>query len=91
MAVAQRTGRGVALEELGGIRDRVTVARHQRATHSSWPFHQLGEFIAYKARRVGVPVLLIDARYRTRRAHGVRMCPALTVPPGHFGYAGAVR
>ncbi|SFR25162.1 transposase, IS605 OrfB family, central region [Lentzea waywayandensis] len=66
VAVAQRTGRGVALEELGGIRDRVTVARHQRATHSSWPFHQLGDFITYKARRAGVPVLVVDARYTSQ-------------------------
>ncbi|MFC3898539.1 transposase [Lentzea rhizosphaerae] len=35
VAVAERTGRGIALEELQGIRDRVTVARHQRATRSS--------------------------------------------------------
>ncbi|WP_223165524.1 RNA-guided endonuclease InsQ/TnpB family protein [Lentzea indica] len=72
VAVAQRTGRGVALEELGGIRDRVTVARHQRATHSSWPFHQLGEFITYKARRARVPVLVIDARYTSQT------CPRCT-------------
>jgi IS605 OrfB family transposase len=66
VAVAQRTGRGVALEDLGGIRDRVTVARHQRATHSSWPFRQLGEFITYKARLVGVPVLVVDATYTSQ-------------------------
>lgn len=66
VAVAQRTGRGVALEELGGIRDRVTVSRHQRATHSSWPFRQLGQFITYKARRAGVPVLVVDARYASQ-------------------------
>ena len=72
VAVAQRTGRGVALEELGGIRERVTVARHQRAAHSSWPFHQLGEFITYKARRVGVPLLVVDARYTSQA------CPRCT-------------
>ncbi|GGN04772.1 hypothetical protein GCM10011609_50070 [Lentzea pudingi] len=40
VAVAERTGRGIAFEDSSGIRDRVTVPRHQRATHSSWPFHQ---------------------------------------------------
>jgi putative transposase len=69
VAVAERTGRGVALEDLGGIRDRVTVSRHQRATFASWPFHQLEQHIRYKARRAGVPVLLIDARYTSQ------MCP----------------
>ncbi|NED56883.1 IS200/IS605 family element transposase accessory protein TnpB, partial [Micromonospora aurantiaca] len=55
VAVAARTGRGIALEDLSGIRGRVTVPRDQRARLSSWPFHQLGAFIAYKARRHGVP------------------------------------
>ena len=69
VAVAERTGRGVALEELHGIRDRVRLHRHQRATLSSWPFHQLERHITYKARRAGVPVLLVDARYTSQ------MCP----------------
>lgn len=67
VAVAQRTERGIALENLGGIRERVTVRRDQRATQSSWPFHQLGTFIAYKARRVGVPVIEVDAAYTSQR------------------------
>ncbi|WP_351236568.1 transposase [Streptomyces sp. NPDC002133] len=69
VAVAQRTGRGVALEELGGIRDRVRPFRDQRAALSSWPFHQLEEHIRYKARRAGVPVISVDARYTSQ------MCP----------------
>ncbi|MFI0446719.1 RNA-guided endonuclease InsQ/TnpB family protein [Actinomadura sp. 6N118] len=67
VADAQRTGRGIALEQLDGIRERVRLRRHQRATHSSWPFHQLGEFIAYKARRTGVPVLEVDPAYTSQR------------------------
>lgn len=66
VADAQRTGRGVALEDLQGIRDRVRLKRHQRATLSSWPFYQLGEYIAYKARRVGVPVIEVDAAYTSQ-------------------------
>lgn len=38
---AQRTGRGLALEDLRGIRDRVTARRRQRARMASWGFHQL--------------------------------------------------
>jgi IS605 OrfB family transposase len=66
VADAQRTGRGIALEALQGIRDRVRLTRHQRATLSTWPFHQLGEFIAYKAQRAGVPVLEVDAAYTSQ-------------------------
>ncbi|WP_223165465.1 RNA-guided endonuclease InsQ/TnpB family protein [Lentzea indica] len=69
VAVAQRTGRGIALEDLSGIRDRVRPRRDQRATHSSWPFHQLGTFVEYKAKRAGVPVITVDAR------HTSQMCP----------------
>ncbi|SER01057.1 RNA-guided endonuclease InsQ/TnpB family protein [Lentzea albida] len=69
VAVAERTGRGVAIEELGGIRERVRLNRRQRATLSSWPFHRLGAFMAYKARRAGVPFQAVDAR------HTSQMCP----------------
>ncbi|MBD2896358.1 IS200/IS605 family transposase ISHvo24 [Actinomadura sp. RB99] len=67
VAVAQRTERGIALEQLQGIRERVTVRRDQRARQSSWPFHQLGAFIAYKARRAGVPVIEVDPAYTSQR------------------------
>jgi putative transposase len=69
VAVAARTGRGVALEQLQGIRERVTVPRDQRARLSSWPFHQLGQFIAYKARLAGVPFIEVDPAYTSQ------MCP----------------
>ncbi|NVI89440.1 IS200/IS605 family element transposase accessory protein TnpB [Actinomadura sp. BRA 177] len=67
VAVAARTGRGIALEELSGIRARVTVPRDQRARLSCWPFHQLGQFIAYKARRQGVPFIEVDPAYTSQR------------------------
>ncbi|MEV5754911.1 transposase [Actinoallomurus sp. NPDC052308] len=67
VADARRTGRGIALEELSGIRDRVRLRRHQRATHSSWPFHQLGTFLQYKALRAGVPFLEVDPAYTSQR------------------------
>lgn len=67
VAVAQRTERGIALEQLQGIRERVTVRRDQRARQSSWPFHQLGVFIAYKARRAGVPFIEVDPAYTSQR------------------------
>ncbi len=66
VAAAQDTGRGIALEDLGGIRDRVTVRRGQRATVHSWSFFQLRSFIEYKARLAGVPVLAVDPRNTSR-------------------------
>ncbi|MEW1774828.1 transposase [Streptomyces sp. NPDC086777] len=66
VAEAERTGRGIALEELTGIRERVRLAKSQRATHSSWAFAQLQAFIAYKARAAGVPVVYVDPAYTSR-------------------------
>ncbi|MGP3973451.1 RNA-guided endonuclease InsQ/TnpB family protein [Streptomyces sp. 8N114] len=66
VAEAERTGRGIALENLRGIRERVRLRKPQRATHSSWSFAQLGAFIAYKARRAGVPVVYVDPAYTSR-------------------------
>ncbi|MDW6063053.1 transposase [Streptomyces sp. FXJ1.4098] len=67
VSVAQRTGRGIAVEALGGIRERVRLRRDQRGTLSCWPFHQLGQHLAYKARRAGVPFLEVDAAYTSQR------------------------
>ncbi|MFF3891720.1 RNA-guided endonuclease InsQ/TnpB family protein [Streptomyces sp. NPDC001812] len=66
VAEAERTSRGIALEDLTGIRGRVRLRKPQRATHSSWAFAQLGAFIAYKARRAGVPVVHVDPAYTSR-------------------------
>lgn len=67
---AQGTGRGIALEDLQGIRERVTVRRKQRARHANWAFHQLRQFVAYKAQLAGVPVVAVDPRNTSRE------CPA---------------
>ncbi|MFD6322800.1 RNA-guided endonuclease InsQ/TnpB family protein [Streptomyces sp. NPDC058442] len=66
VAEAERTSRGIALEDLTGIRQRVRLRRPQRATLHSWAFAQLGQFIAYKARRAGVPVVHVDPAYTSR-------------------------
>lgn len=69
VSAAERTGRGIALEDLDGIRDRVRLTRPQRGRISNWPFHQLAQHLAYKAKRAGVPVVVVDAR------HTSQMCP----------------
>ncbi|WPB90273.1 RNA-guided endonuclease InsQ/TnpB family protein [Streptomyces malaysiensis] len=67
VSVAQRTARGIAVEDLGGIRERVRLRRDQRGALSSWPFHQLGQHLAYKCRKAGVPFLEVDAAYTSQR------------------------
>jgi IS605 OrfB family transposase len=75
VADAKRTGRGIAVENLVGIRDRVRLHRHQRAALSSWPFGQLGQHLTYKAQLAGVPLLEVDAAYTSQT------CPRC----GHVG------
>ncbi|MFF4572071.1 RNA-guided endonuclease InsQ/TnpB family protein [Streptomyces sp. NPDC001410] len=67
VAEAQRTGRGIALEKLTGIRERARLRKPQRATYHSWSFAQLGRFIAYKAKRAGIPVIHVDPAYTSQR------------------------
>jgi IS605 OrfB family transposase len=70
VAKAKDTNRAIALEDLRGIRTRVTVRRSQRATLHSWAFFQLRSFVTYKAKGAGVPVFLVDPRNTSRT------CPA---------------
>jgi IS605 OrfB family transposase len=60
VATAKAQGCGIALENLQGIRRRVTARKRQRATLHSWAFFQLRQFLTYKARLAGLPVVLVD-------------------------------
>jgi IS605 OrfB family transposase len=66
VAEAERTSHGIALEDLSGIRKRVRLRKPQRVTLHSWAFHQLGAFIAYKARLAGVPLVHVDPAYTSQ-------------------------
>ncbi len=66
VATAKAQGCGIALEHLQGIRNRVTVRKRQRATLHSWAFFQLRQFLTYKARLAGLPVVLVDPRNTSR-------------------------
>lgn len=63
---AKDTDRGIALEELGGIRDRITARKPQRVQLHSWSFFQLRGFIEYKAKQMGVEVKAVDPRNTSR-------------------------
>lgn len=68
VGTAKRTGRGIALAELQGIRERVKVRNaDQRARHSNGGFFQLRQFVSYKAQRVGVRVVAIDSHDTSQR------------------------
>ena len=63
---AERTARGIALEDLTHIRKRVTARRSRRSRLHSWSFGQLRAFVAYKAKRRGVPVAAVSPKYTSQ-------------------------
>ena len=67
IVLAKDTSRGIALENLTGIRERTTVRHTQCDRHSKWAFAQLRTFIQYKAKIAGVPVVLVDPAYTSQQ------------------------
>ncbi|MGP3975259.1 RNA-guided endonuclease InsQ/TnpB family protein [Streptomyces sp. 8N114] len=72
---AERTSAGISLEELKGIRQRVRLRKPWgylpaggwgRVALHSWAFAQLGDFIVYKAKRAGVPLVFVDPAYTSQ-------------------------
>ncbi len=66
VAEAERTGRGIAVEALAGIRERVRLRKPQRTALHSWVFAQLGSFLAYKAKLSGVAFVEVDPAYTSQ-------------------------
>jgi IS605 OrfB family transposase len=66
VAKATDTKRGIAIEDLKGIRKRTRFRKKQRAQMSSWSFYQLRTFLEYKARLAGVEVKIVDPRNTSR-------------------------
>lgn len=58
--------KAIALEDLKGIRERVSVRKTQRYERLSWAFAQLRAFIAYKCEAAGIPLIIIDPRNTSR-------------------------
>jgi putative transposase len=58
--------KALALEDLSGIRERVTVRHEQRYERHSWAFFKLRQFLTYKAAWAGVPLHLVDPRNTSR-------------------------
>jgi putative transposase len=74
VAKAKATGSAIALEDLKGIRDRVSVKKPQRNRHAGWSFLQLRSFLTYKAVLAGVPILMVDPRNTSRTCSACGHC-----------------
>jgi len=67
--------KALALEDLTGIKERASAFnREMRWQMGNWAFFQLGQFIVYKAKRVGLPTVFVDPRNTSRRCSECGHC-----------------
>lgn len=66
VAEAERTGKGIATEDLTGIRNRARLRKPQRTSLNSWAFHQLGQYLAYKAEAKGIAHVSVNPAYTSQ-------------------------
>lgn len=66
VAKAKDTLRGIALEELKGIRQSTRFRKPQRNRMGSWGFDQLRQFITYKAQQARVMLAVVDPRHTSQ-------------------------
>jgi len=69
MSKAKESCKALALEDLTGINQRVTVRHDRRRQRMGWAFYQLRTFLTYKALAAGVVVTLVDPRNTSRTCH----------------------
>lgn len=68
VSLAKDTNRGIALENLTGIRKRVEkrFRKSQRPKVSGWSFYDLRSKVEYKAQLAGIPIYLVDPAYTSQ-------------------------
>jgi len=69
---AKKKNAGLVLEDLKGIRKNVNKKLKKRnksfkGSLNSWSYYQLAEFIKYKAKILGVPVVYVDPHYTSQQ------------------------
>jgi len=101
--LASRNQWGIKMEDLKGIRKtakqrlcpKTRKQKEDKAVLHSWPFHQFGLFVEYKAKLLGLPVAHVDPRYTSKGCAkcgllGIRRKKQFTCPHcGHVEHADA--
>ncbi len=66
--LAKSTDRAIVLEDLTNIRSRTKTNAKGTAKqiHLNWPYKKIRAYIEYKAKRVGVKVIIISPRYTSQ-------------------------
>ncbi len=68
---AKKQNKGIAIEDLKNIRS-TKVRKEQRCKHNSWAFYQLRQFIEYKGRLNGIPVIAIKPNYTSKTCNNCK-------------------
>ena len=63
---AKRVNKAISLEDLTGIRRNKKQRKSFKYALHSWSFYQLRQFIVYKAKLLGVPVVFIPPQYTSK-------------------------
>jgi len=64
---AVKQNAGIVLEDLTGIRGTKKQTKSFKYSLNSWSFFQLRQFIEYKAKLLGIPVIKIDPAYTSQQ------------------------
>lgn len=92
--IAEKTDSGIKLEKLGGIRNNRRHEKRFNGTLHSWSFYQLQNFLEYKAKMRGIPLVYVDPRNTSKECSrcgsvGARQGKKFVCPQGHVEHADA--
>jgi putative transposase len=92
--IAEYTNSGIKLEKLAGIRKSRKHGRRFNGTLHSWSFHQLQNFLEYKAKLKGIPIAFVEPRNTSKDcsrcgSEGTRLGKRFVCPQGHVDHADA--
>ena len=91
--MAKEQNAALVFEDLSGIRKTKKQYRSFKYALHSWSFYQLQQFVQYKAKLLGVPVLYVDPAYTSQDcsrcgARGQRNRKSFVCPVcGHVDHA----
>ena len=91
--MAKKQHAALVFEDLSGIRKTRKQARSFKYALHSWSFYQLQQFVEYKAKLLGVPILYVDPAYTSQDcsrcgARGIRSGKEFKCPTcGHVDHA----